>query len=84
MTVDVQLHGMGNRELIAGVTGRALHGEYRTTMPAIQEKRTLQRSELAAEPRKIAVDISRQIFLRFGFNASEPVMTEYQGELFLK
>jgi hypothetical protein len=41
----------------------------------------LERAHLVAEPRRIAVGMSKNMFLRFGFNASEEVLTDYQQEL---
>jgi hypothetical protein len=81
MTIEATLFGLENRRLIAGTPSRMLAGDHRTSMPSIQEKRTLQRDHLVAESRQIAVDMSREMFLRFGFKASREALTSYQREL---
>ncbi len=81
MTIDIHLHGLENRLLVSGTPERMLERDYRTSAPSIWEKRTLQRDHLVAEPRQVAVDMSREMFLRFGFKASEQVLTDYQKEL---
>jgi hypothetical protein len=58
-----------------------LVGDHRTSAQTITEKRTLQRDFLIAKSRQVAVDISRAMFLRFGFKASQEVLTDYQREL---
>jgi hypothetical protein len=81
MTIEVRLQGLENRLLVSGTPSRELHGDYRTSAPSIWEQRTLERAHLVAEPRRIAVGMSKNMFLRFGFNASEEVLTDYQQEL---
>jgi hypothetical protein len=81
MRIDVRLHGLENRLLVSGDPHRILAERYRANMPSIQQKRTLQRDHLLAESRLIAVEISREMFLRFGFKASSEILSEYQGEL---
>lgn len=81
MTIDASLHGLENRALVSGTPSRMLAGDYRTSAPSIRKKRTLQRDHLVAEPRQLAVDMSREMFLRFGFKASDEVLTDYQREL---
>jgi hypothetical protein len=80
MTIETRLHGLENR-LLVGTPARELHGNYRATMSSIEGKRTEQREHLLAESRQIAVEMAREMFLRFGFNASEEVLTDYQTEL---
>jgi hypothetical protein len=81
MTIDVRLHGLKDRRLISGTPARMLVGDHRTSAQTITEKRTLQRDFLIAKSRQVAVDISRAMFLRFGFKASQEVLTDYQREL---
>ena len=81
MTVNASLYGLENRRLVSGTPERMLAGDYRTSTSSIREKRTLQRDHLVAEPRQIAVDMSREMFLRFGFKASKDTLTAYQQEL---
>jgi hypothetical protein len=81
MTIDVRLHGIENRQLVSGSPERILVGDHRTSAPSIEEKRTLHRDYLVAEPRQVAAQMSREMLLRFGFNASEEVLTDYQREL---
>lgn len=82
MAVDVRLHGLDGRTLVAGTPSRELHGSYRSTMSTIkQKKENLSRDLLVAEPRRIAVEVARDVFLRFGWKASEQVLADYQREL---
>jgi len=81
MTIKTRLQGVENRLLVAGEPSRELDGNYRATMSSIEGKRTEQRGHLLAESRQIAVEMAREMFLRFGFKASEQVLTDYQREL---
>ena len=81
MTIETRLHGVENRLLVAGTSSRELVGDYRATMSSIEEMRTEQREHLLAESRQIAVEMAREMFLRFGFKAPEQVLADYQREL---
>lgn len=81
MTIDARLHGLQNRQLVSGTPTRELHANYRANMQSLMVKQTFRRDQLVAEARPIAVGMSRRMFERFGFNASEQVLTDYQREL---
>jgi hypothetical protein len=81
MTIGVCLYGLENRALVSGTPDRMLVGDYRASISCIREKRTLERDFLVAESRQIAVDMSRELFLRFGYKASKDTLTDYQSAL---
>ncbi len=81
MTIDATLNCGIGRQLIAGTPARELDRDYQTTMSAIRDNRNIVRDQLVAEPRQVAVDISKHVLWAFGFNALESVLTDYQQEL---
>jgi len=81
MTIDAQLHGLNGRVLVAGTPARESHADYQAATPSIRDKRRLRRNQLIAEPREVAVDMARAMLSRFGFKASQEVLSDYQREL---
>ena len=81
MTIGICLNAPGGRRLVAGTPQRMMSGDYSTSASCLKGRRTLQRDHLIAEARQIAVDMSKQMFQRFGFNASSEGLAAYQREL---
>jgi hypothetical protein len=82
MTLDVRLNGMHGRELVVGDPRRIpFSSPHRTNVPSYEERVTLQRDELVAEPRLKAVVMAREFFLRFGWNPSAEQLLEHQAGL---
>ncbi len=82
MNIEVRLNGLENRGLVVAEWKRAEFFEpYRATMPSLEKKVNLPRDTLVAEGREQAVEMARQIFLRFGWDASVELLADYQREL---
>ena len=70
MTVVAALHGLDERGLIVGQHNRAEFFEPRRVQVGDLEQRVrVSREELVAEPRDLAVDMAREFFVRFGWEA---------------
>jgi hypothetical protein len=82
MTVDVRLAGLTDRALVVGQQNRApFVRPHRTTMPSIERTATMTRDDLVANPRLHAAQLSREIFLRFGWNPPLEQLSAHQAEL---
>jgi hypothetical protein len=82
MNIEVRLCGLENRGLVIGDRKRSEFFEpYRASMAAMERKVRLPREELVAEGRQQAVAMSREMFSRFGWDASIELLSDYQREL---
>jgi hypothetical protein len=81
ISIDARLQGTQGRQLVAGSPARDLVGVYQAQEPSLSVARRIDRDHLLSEPRTLAVEMSRELMLKFGFEASVPVLTEYQQEL---
>jgi hypothetical protein len=81
MVLDLRLHGVEGRQLVSGSPTRELNRAYRANTPTLQAKRSVDREALVSNPRHLAVELSRSILFRFGWQASEDVLKTYQREL---
>lgn len=81
-TVSVCLNGLGNRALVVGMPGRRtpFFQPYRATIQQFKQERTLTSDELLADPSGLAVAVSREFFLRFGWPAASEQLIEMQQE----
>jgi hypothetical protein len=82
MEIQVGLHNLKNRGLIVGQSNRSeFFQPYRFQMNSMQREISLPREELVANGRGQAVAMSREIFLRFGWEPSIEQLREHQQEL---
>lgn len=82
MRIAVQLHGMENRGLVVAEWKRAEFFEpYKAGMDCLDREVDLSRETLVAEARQQAVAMSQQFFSRFGWDADEKLLADYQREL---
>jgi len=82
MNIEVRLNGLENRGLVVAEWKRAEFFEpYRATLPSLERKVQLSRDVLVAEVHEQAVEMSRQMFLRFGWDADSGLLSDYQREL---
>jgi hypothetical protein len=82
MEIRVHLHNLENRGLIVGQNNRSeFFQPYRFQLNSIQREANLPREELVANAREHAVTMSREIFLRFGWEPSIEQLREHQQEL---
>jgi hypothetical protein len=81
-TIRVTLNGLQNRALVVGMPRRTpFFQPYGATIPDFCQERTVTSDELLADPSGIAIDVSRQFFLRFGWHAPSEQLVEIQREL---
>lgn len=81
-TVSVTLNGLQNRALVVGMPRRVpFFQPYRATLSDFRQERTLTSEELLADPSGLAVSVSREFFLRFGWHAPSEQLVEIQREL---
>ncbi len=81
VTVTATLRRTRNRALVAGTPERELNSLYVATAEDIIAARTVERDRLVAEAAGIAVEMSQDVFLRFGFKAATETLASYQSEL---
>ena len=82
MTVDVQLNGLMGRGLVVGQSNRAPFMEpYRSSSECLSRTITLPRDELVSGARSHAVQVARDLFLRFGWKPSAEQLASHQQEL---
>lgn len=81
MCVVARLRGLDNRMLISGSRTRELDHLYQSGSDVIDLRKRLPRDLLVADSPMIAVQLAQDFFLRFGFRASEQVLSDYQSEL---
>ncbi len=82
MEIKVRLDGLANRGLIVGQSNRSeFFQPYRFQMNSMEREISLSREESVANGREQAVTMSREIFLRFGWEPSIEQLREHQREL---
>jgi hypothetical protein len=82
MRVVIKLNGLDGRALVVGQPNRAPFVQpYRATIPEFLQERTLLREEMVAEASRIALDVSREFLLRFGWQPASDQLAEMQREL---
>lgn len=82
MGIEVRLKGLENRGLVVAEWKRAEFFEpHRATLPTLERTVKLSRDVLVAEAREQAVEMSRQMFLRFGWDADSALLSDYQRKL---
>lgn len=82
MSIEVRLSGLKNRGLVVRDQRRAeFFQPYRSQLDCIDRAVELPREELVAEGPTRAVDLSIEIFERFGWDASAKLLSDYQREL---
>lgn len=80
--IVVTLHGLANRGLVVAQTNRTpFTSEYKATIPLYSQSTTLSRDTLLAEASDAAIQMSREFFLRFGWQPSTDQLAEMQREL---
>jgi hypothetical protein len=78
--IEAILRGAQGRRLV-GENGRQLPDDYVTDAPAIRVARTVAREELITDARQLAVDMTLEVFARFGFAPSVAGTLQDQREL---
>jgi hypothetical protein len=82
MEIQVTLNNIDNRGLIVAQRNRAEFFEpYRSQLSSLRREVLLSREQLVAEARAEAVSMSREVFLRFGWEPSVEQLREHQQEL---
>ena len=82
MEIQVCLSNIENRGLIVGQSNRAEFFEpYRCQVPSLTREVKISRERLVAEVRAEAVAMSRDMFLRFGWEPSIEQLSDHQREL---
>jgi hypothetical protein len=83
VNIEVRLNGLENRGLVVGewLKRAEFFQPHRSTLPSLERKITLSREELVAEGPELAVEMSREMFLRFGWDADSAFLSDYQREL---
>lgn len=82
MNIEVRLNGLENRGLVVAEWNRAEFFEpYKASVDCLERSVNLSREVLVAEGRQQAVEMSRYLFARFGWDASEELLADYQREL---
>jgi hypothetical protein len=82
MVVAARLDGMSNRALVVGQSNRApFMGLQLATVPSLLQTVTFERDDLIADGHEHAIEMARQFFLRFGWNASRDQLANHQREL---
>lgn len=82
MNVRITLVGLQDRSLVVEDPRRApLFADYKASLDEFPYEVELARTDLAADPREFALKAAIELFLRFGWEAREDVLREYQAEL---
>jgi hypothetical protein len=81
VVVDTVLHGLRERRLVVDDPGRAELRHRTATVDEIAVKLELSREELIGNTRSLAVRKAREVYLRFGWNADEKLIADYQTSL---
>lgn len=82
MVIRVALTGLEQRALVVAQPTRAGFRQLRiATMPTIERFVPLTRDQLAADARAEAVHLARDIFLRFGWEATTEQLAGHQAEI---
>jgi hypothetical protein len=82
MVIRVALMGLEQRALVVAQPRRAEFMQPRmATMPAIERSVSITRDQLAADARVEAVELARDIFLRFGWEATTEQLAGHQVEI---
>lgn len=82
MRIAIRLHGLDGRALVVGQPNRSHFMQpHRATIPELFQERILSRDEMIAGASRAAVDVSREFFLRFGWQPASDQLTEMQEEL---
>lgn len=82
MTISVRLEAGEQRGLIVGTPRRVpFDRPYGPPPGTIRRDATLPRERLVAEPRTLAVEMARELFLRFGWKPSHEQLADWQREL---
>jgi hypothetical protein len=82
MEIKATLGGMGNRALVVGQRNRSEFVEpYRSAANHYTVTRASPREELLADSRAMAVEMSKEVFQRFGWMTSVHQLSERQREL---
>jgi len=82
VTINVKLHGLENRGLVVGDSGRSSFFEpYRSTVESLENSVSLNRDALVAGNREQAVEMARFFLVRFGWKPATELLTDYQREL---
>jgi hypothetical protein len=82
MFIKVELRRLTNRMLWVDSPNRSsFDNEYRTDLEIYPMTRVVPRGELVADYKRIAVEETANLFKRFGWDASLPLLSEQQNEL---
>ncbi len=82
MTVVAGLHGLDQRGLIVGQQNRAEFFEpRRVQVDDLEQRVQVNRKEVVAQPRDLAVDMAREFFVRFGWKPARDQLIDHQREL---
>ena len=82
MTIRVRLNNLLGRRLIMGVPRwLPLRNSPHSTMEYIERTQTLERDALVTTTRQLAAEMSRQFFVRFGWDAPLDTLGTLQAEL---
>jgi hypothetical protein len=82
MEVKATLGGMGSRALVVGQQNRSEFFEpYRSAVDHYTVTRSVPREDLLANSRAVAVEMSQEVFKRFGWMPSVHQLCEHQREL---
>lgn len=83
MHIEIGIYNLKNRRIwLNPHLGRMPFSlEYRTSMDKFIDPLDLKRTELAANPRQYALKYALELFKRFGWNASQEVLSGIQSDL---
>ncbi len=82
MRIEATLNGLTDRGLVVGQRNRASFIEpYRASVPSMTRTRTLRREQLIADPKREALAMALEFFVRFGWKPRIDQLAQYQLEL---
>lgn len=80
ITFDVTLGGIADRELVAGVWERELHGPYRISASQLVAAESVDSARMIAEPRNVGVELTQQLLRPFGLQVPDQVLWDWQDQ----
>jgi len=80
--IEIVAGGLGGRRLWVDDPGRGpLFADYKASLTEFPYKTEVQRTELAANPRELAIKAAQELFWRFGWDAPVEVLRDIQAGL---
>ncbi len=84
INIDVLIKGLQGRHLYISTPRRApLRWNYEAHIPEFRYKKKLQKDELIADAEKLALQASHDLFLHFGWNATQATLESTQSNYYI-